>query len=111
MWRMVGLGWRRDVGEGQAMRVWLEDLWHGLTYRSGFEKNRRSRWAYALRSARCSAGVHWPISNQLEHGGSWGPPEPCWGCEFCGHERLPYRAWFWTPRPRWFWRLVGRGSA
>lgn len=75
---------------------WFYELRHGLTHRTGYEKNWRTRWAYTLRSARCGAGLHWPIKwSQGYYSGGYEPPEPTWECATCGYERLPYRAWFW----------------
>lgn len=101
-----------------GFRCWAEDLWWGLTHRTGFEKNWRARWRYTLRTACCGAGFHWPIEYWAQESlCSFEPPEPGWACATCGYERLPYRAWAWTPRwwwpPHWRYWLhdrVGAGS-
>ena len=67
-----------------------EDLWYG--------PNRR----YTLRAAPCRMGLHWPIRFHCDlWRGSYAPPEPGWACDFCGHERLPYRAPLWKHGLPW----------
>lgn len=77
---------------------WFYELRYGLTHRTGFEKNWRSRWAYTLSTARCGADFHWPIKWTEGYSSGYSPPEPHWECATCGYERLPYRAIFWSGR-------------
>lgn len=70
-------------------------LWGDLHYRG----RRR-----ALRAFLCELGLHWPIKfTQGYYSGGYEPPEPGWECQWCGHERLPYRAIFWEG---WRWALI-----
>lgn len=75
-------------------RIWWEtvELWDDLHY-SG------RRW-HAVRRWLCRLGLHWPI-RYGEIRPYYGPPEDGWSCDFCSHERLPYRAWLWRLQEKW----------
>lgn len=59
---------------------------------------------------RCTHNLHWPIKwSWSAYPGSWDPPEPPqagFACDWCGHARDPYRAWWWALRYRvlYSWR-------
>lgn len=70
------------------------------------------RWA--LRTWLCGVGLHWPIRwSEHAYPGSYDPPrppEPGFGCEWCGHPRYPYRAWWWRLEERVWWWLEERAG-
>jgi hypothetical protein len=85
----------RDSLHRQSMRAlrdfrWrLDDAWQCIV--NPGPAGRR----YAVRNALCSLGLHHPITYWDAAGSYYGPPEYCWACERCGHERYPYRAILW----------------
>lgn len=62
------------------------------------------RMRATLHRALCARGRHWPVRwSEYAYPGSHDPPrppEPGFACDWCGHERLPYRAWWWRLRER-----------
>lgn len=53
----------------------------------------------------CEHGVHRVKWDETAYPGSYDPPEAPeagFACEWCGDERLPYRAVWWTFKERWY---------
>lgn len=83
------------------MNVYLNELPEAL------RRGELGRW---LRSWLCTNGFHWPIAwSDYAYPGSYDPPEPPepgFACAWCGHEQLPYRAWYWRLKERLLNRVI-----
>jgi hypothetical protein len=72
------------------------------------------RRLWEVRRWLCSHGLHWPGWSDSATPMSYDPPlppEPGFACDWCGEERLPYRAVLWPVKERlWYLRerLAGR---